>query len=207
MSKWLLSEERGSLSIPPLPEDMYDAVCVSIVDLGTQHWEWQGNPKFGQKLHIAWAIANETVDINGEAKPRIVSKEYTHSFGENANLRKDLEGWRGKKFAKGDKFELKNILGKSCRLLIGVNDKSNWPVVEAIKPKKFDVQVPTGVSLLFFDLDEWNGGELPSEIPAFVQKKIQASDQYKTRTTGAVQTAPISEATQSPVSDEDECPF
>jgi hypothetical protein len=207
MSDWVLSTKGNGPSIPPLPEDMYDAVCVSLVDLGTQSFEFSGEVKVARKVLITWAIANETVTLDGEPKPRIVSKEYTLSLNERANLRKDLEGWRGKPFETVDTFALSAILGKSCRLLVGVGKDGKYNRVEAVKPKKVDTSMPDGMSPVYFKLDDWDGVAAPVGIPEWVQRKIQASPEYQSKVAARQQTAPISEAEKPLVSDEDECPF
>jgi hypothetical protein len=54
-----------------------------------------------------------------------VSKFYTASLGEKANLRADLKNWRGRDFTDEELagFDAKNILGKPCMLSITLNDK------------------------------------------------------------------------------------
>jgi hypothetical protein len=58
--------------------------------------------------------------IRGAGKPFTVSKFYTASLGEKANLRADLKNWRGRDFTDEELagFEAKNILGKPCMLSV-----------------------------------------------------------------------------------------
>ena len=58
-----------------------------------------------------------------DGRPFSISKEYTASIGEKANLRKDLEAWRGRPFSSEElrNFSLENVLGAPC--LLGVVHK------------------------------------------------------------------------------------
>jgi hypothetical protein len=85
------------------------------VDLGTQESEQYG-PK--AKIALLWEIPDERIEVKGKSLPRGISKRYTASLNEKANLRKDLEAWRGRQFTAAELagFDLANILGKSCLL-------------------------------------------------------------------------------------------
>jgi hypothetical protein len=65
-----------------------------------------------------------------------VSKFYTLSLNEKANLRKDLESWRGKAFSDAEienGFDIEKLIGANCYLNIAQNDKGK-SVISAINP-------------------------------------------------------------------------
>ena len=64
---------------------------------------------------IIWEIDGQTDD---KGQPITLSKAYTASLGDKANLRKDLESWRGRPFTSSELagFDVKNLLGKACLL-------------------------------------------------------------------------------------------
>ena len=94
----------------PTPEGLWPAVCVDVVDLGMQETPW--GPK--QKVELYWEI--EELDPKGVRFT--VRTRYTASLNDKANLRKQLEAWRGRKFTaqelKG--FDLEVLVGVNCQL-------------------------------------------------------------------------------------------
>ena len=62
--------------------------------------------------------------IQWETKDGLIAKEYTVSLNEKANLRKDLESWRGKEIqpTELEGFDMTNLLGVQCTLQIMHND-------------------------------------------------------------------------------------
>ena len=114
----LTVSEKSGPSTPPIPAGTYLAVCSMMVDLGLQYNERFGNTQ--QKVLIGWEIPGETIEIDGEEKPRMISKQYTASLSAKATLRKDLESWRGKSFTPEElkAFDMKTIVGASCMLSI-----------------------------------------------------------------------------------------
>ena len=102
-----------------VPSGTHIARCYSMIDIGTVEWEWQGETKHTQKVRLAFELPNEMRDFGGEQKPMVIDKEYTKSLWKS-NLRKDLEGWRGKSFSNQELsgFELTDVLGSSCNVSI-----------------------------------------------------------------------------------------
>jgi len=85
----------------PAPEGTWKAVCVDVVDKGVMK---SNNPNWPDrhKIQIRWQI-NETFKDKDETGKEIqrrflVLNTYTLSLSEKANLRHDLEAWRGRKF-------------------------------------------------------------------------------------------------------------
>ena len=78
----------------PAPEGTHQAVCVDILDKGMLPNKFREGA-LQRKIDIAWEIT-ETRD---DGKRFVVYKRYTLSLNEKANLRHDLESWRGKAFS------------------------------------------------------------------------------------------------------------
>lgn len=104
----------------PAPVGVHQAVCVDVVDLGLLDVTWQGVKKTQHKINVAWQIAEDRDD----GKPYLVFKRYTLSLSEKANLRKDLESWRGKKFTRDEEmgFDIERLIGVNCLLNITHNE-------------------------------------------------------------------------------------
>ena len=105
-------------SIAPVEEGTHLGVCSMLIDLGMQYSEVY--KKSQRKVLIGWELPDETIEIDGEMKPRVLSKRYTANLSEKSNLRKDLASWRGRDFTQEElkAFDLKNIVGASCLLTI-----------------------------------------------------------------------------------------
>jgi hypothetical protein len=174
---------NGSFEQPPV--GTYAARCVRLIDLGTQHGEWEGKPNTRNQVLVSWELPTELMkDGEYAGKPFMVSKFYTNSLGEKANLRRDLEAWRGRAFSPQelDGFDLMNILGKACMVsLIHDRDRTKVGGVMAL-PK--GMPVPDAVNpLLSFWIEEWNQ-EVFDSISKGIKEIIMKSDEYQERING-----------------------
>jgi hypothetical protein len=114
----------------PAPAGVHQGVCVDVIDLGVLDVTWQGQHKKQHKINVAWQIA----ELRDDGKPFLVFKRYTLSLSEKANLRKDLESWRGKAFTPDEEagFDVESVIGANCLLNIqhnAVGDKTYANVV------------------------------------------------------------------------------
>jgi len=106
----------------PLPEaGTTQAVCCAIWDLGLQRTSYMGTERIQHKIIIAWEVTEKINSPESEyhGKPYMLNKKYTLSLSEKANLRKDLESWRGKPFTEQELqtgFDLENLYGINCYL-------------------------------------------------------------------------------------------
>ena len=105
-----------------IPAGTHVARCYGIIDLGTQYSEKFGNSS--RKVQVQWELPNELMD---DGRPLAISKRYTLSVNEKANLRKDLESWLGRGITAQEEkegFALGVLLGKPCLLSI-IHAESN----------------------------------------------------------------------------------
>jgi len=106
------------------PPGAHLARCYRIVDIGTQKTEYMGAVKHLHKVTFSWEIHAVDDDNNkllmDDGRPFSIFKSYTLSWSEKANLRLDLQSWRGKPFSQEElrRFDLKNVLGAWCMLNI-----------------------------------------------------------------------------------------
>lgn len=117
-----------------IEEGIFDGVCSKIIDLGTQYSEIFKNS--AHKIRIFWEIVGETIEINGEQMPRLVSKEFTLSLNEKSKLRQALQSWRGKAFTAEELqgFDLKKVLGVGCQLRSSTKRGATEPPMPMWKP-------------------------------------------------------------------------
>src|SRR3990170_816407 len=115
----LIAKSSGNFT--PAPEGLWPAVCVDVVDLGQVKQVWNGKEKSAHKCRIVWEIS----ELMASGKPFIVSKRYTLSLHEKAQLHKDLKTWRGQAFTPEELegFDIEKVLGKPCNLVIVHTEK------------------------------------------------------------------------------------
>jgi len=109
----------------PLPDEgTVQAVCAGVWDLGMQPTNYNGVEKLQHKVVIALEL-NQMIDSpesDYHNMPYMLSKTYTLSLYENANLRRDLESWRGRAFTDEQVkqgFDVETLYGTNC--LVGVS--------------------------------------------------------------------------------------
>lgn len=163
------------------------ARCYRILDLGTQQGEWQGKPIFRRQIHMTWELPTELMTEGDHAgKPFMVSKFYTASLGEKANLRKDLQNWRGREFTPEELagFDPKNVLGKACLLSLTMNEKKKVRVTGVSGlPKGMDVPKQINESL-YFSLEDFSRS-MYEVLPEYFRELIAKSPEYQ-KTVGGV---------------------
>lgn len=182
----LVASNNGGTSYEPIPEGVFTAICYSIVDCGDQYSEKFNNT--ARKVLITWELPDETIEIDGEIKPRAISKEYTLSLADKANLRKHLEAWRSKKFTEDELrgFDLKNVMGKACQVQI-IHNAKGYAEIAAIMalPKGSKPGAPKNPTV-YFDLEAEGALEQLNKIPTWVQDKIKKSETYKSMVNSGV---------------------
>jgi hypothetical protein len=98
---------------------LQQAVCSHVMDLGDQ------DTPFGKKRKIAMCF--ELAQKMRDGRPFMQSKIYTSSLNEKSTLRKDLESWRGKRFAEEELkgFDVERLIGVGCMLNLIETAKDN----------------------------------------------------------------------------------
>jgi hypothetical protein len=179
----LMARDKIGGDFTPIPEDLHLAICYGIWDLGTQFSErWE---KSVHKVLIVWEIPGCRGDFDRDGKkmnlPRAISKRYRLSLHKKADLRKDLESWRGKKFSdeelKG--FDLKRLLGAPCQIQVLHNevDKKIYANIAAITKAPGGTKLTTENPLKFFSFED--GAEVPEGTPQWIMDLIRHAEEYK----------------------------
>lgn len=197
----------------PAPEGSHVGVAYMLIDLGTQESaDFTDKTKMVKKheVLIAWELPNERTDEN---KPMSVHKRYMFSTHEKANLRKDLEGWRGKKFQDDQiqDFDLKNVLGKGCLLSI-VHNKSakggTYANVAAVMALPKGMTAPQAENVqVYFTLDPFSVG-VYEMLSDWLKELIAKAPEYGAAT-GKASLAGAYESDKQSLKDEldDDIPF
>ena len=127
----------NSSTFKPCPAGVHQAVCADVVDMGILEVKWNNEVKKQHKVRIVWQVEDVDPDNN---KPYIVQKRYTASLHEKAQLRKDLESWRGRAFTEAElhQFDLEVLLGVNAFInVVHVSrDGKTYANVTAVMPLK-----------------------------------------------------------------------
>jgi hypothetical protein len=200
--KWT---DTGGGDFEQAPVGSHVARCVKIIDIGTQKGEYQGQANIRRQCIVGWELPLELMKEGDHAgKPFTVSRFYTASLGEKANLRKDLENWRGRAFTEQELmgFASKNILGKPCMLSVTHNDKGKARVTGVMALPK-GMQVPDQINpSVYFSLDEFDQAVFDALSDGY-KKLIQSSPEYQHIASGARPKT----GSEALAAMEDDCPF
>ena len=177
-----------------LEEGLHPAVSILIAGVGTQKTPFKnedGTDKVQKKMVIQW-----------ETKDGLIAKEYTVSLNEKANLRKDLESWRGKKFSPTELegFDMDYLLGVQCTLQIMHND-NGYAKVNTVLPKtqEFKKTKPT----IIYDIDE-HDNEAFESLPAWIKAKVEQSFEWQKKHSSNKQASADVFSDGSPIPNNDE---
>lgn len=183
----LLLKRKKTANIPPLESGTYAGVCVGIIDIGEQKNEKFGN--YAEKVIIIFEIPSETVEIDGEQKPRWVSETYTKSLSDKSKLLPMLTSWRGRRFTDDELnglFDLASMAGEPALLQILLTEKEDkqYNNIGAVMqlPKGYPVPV-TETEPLIYDMDNPDE-EVYEKLPEWIRERIMKSTQYRAAHTG-----------------------
>lgn len=175
----ILVSDTGGGDFTPAPEGTHFGVCDMVVDLGHQRTTYMGAETIKKQVYIRWQVPAKRIewtDRDGAKRegPMVIGKTYTASLADKANLRKDLQSWRGKVFSDAELkgFDISRLLGVGATITV-THKESNGRTFANIAsvggiPHGIDQPRPeNGVSL--YD-DEHT--EVLSSLPKWLQDKI-----------------------------------
>lgn len=167
------AKDKGS-DFTPAPAGSHLARCISVISLGTQPSEIYDDTF---KVMLAWELPNETIAVNGESKPMVISKDYTLSLNKKAKLREHLEAWRGKAFTAEELqgFAVEKVLGQPCLLNIVHKVSGNGKTYANVAgvsgvPKGMTCPEQTHKSI-HYEIEQ-RENETYKSLPEWVRKKI-----------------------------------
>lgn len=189
----LIAKDKGGGDFKPVPAGTHVAICTLVADMGVQPTK-KFKPR--PQVYIRWELPNEVIswkdgDGREHTGPMTIGQKYTMSLSEKANLRQDLEAWRGKMFTEQELagFDIRNILGKSCMLGITHNvvPGKTYANISAVMgvPKGTIVPAPS-VKPIAYDIDTHDPAVF-SQLPNWLQEAIGSrvkSDTASTVTNG-----------------------
>ena len=124
----------------PIPVGVHQGACVNVIDLGMQPG-YQGKPAVHQ-IAVVWEIDERRTEGENVQKRFTIAKQYTLSLHEKANLRADLESWRGRPFTQEELagFDVEKVRGVPCQINVVEGKKADgsvkYVVAAVIPPPK-----------------------------------------------------------------------
>lgn len=175
----IASDSGGGGDFTPVPQGTHFAICDQVVDLGKQRTSGQYGESIKHQVYIHWQIPAERVewecDRTKHEGPAGIGKTYTVSLHEKANLRKDLQAWRGKPFTADElrAFDIANLLGAPATLTVTHTDKDGRTYANVASlggiPKGMPKPVLEGEPLLY---DKDNPGTF-DRLSKRMQERVQ----------------------------------
>lgn len=172
-------KDRAKPKLPPVEPGVYIAICVGVIDLGEQYSEKFKN--YRNEVQIVWELVGETVEVDGEQKPRQLSRTFSVAASKKSSLRGFLSGWNGVQYSdeQFQEFDLFEQAGKVCQLNVVLNDTGEYANVDSVIPLPKGMPAPnTQTAPILWSMDEWTD-EGFSALPEWVQEKIKKSTQYQ----------------------------
>jgi hypothetical protein len=187
----------------------YVARCYRMVEIGTCDEEFLGVKKQMHKVRIGWELPTELKVFNPEKgeQPCVIDKEYTLSLADKANLRKDLQSWRGKAFTEeeAEAFDITKLLGVPCMLnIIHVQGKKDptktYQAIGSVSPMPKGLVCPPQVNDTFvFDFENFDEAKFLT-LPDFLKEQITKTPEYKEAISQTIEASPFLE--EEEISDE-----
>jgi hypothetical protein len=214
----ITASDKGSTPRELIPAGMYVARCYQMIHIGTVKEIIMGAEKELNKVRIGWELPTEMKvfkEENGE-QPMVISKEYTLSLGDKANLRLMLDSWRGKRFTDDEAkaFDITRLLGVPCLINIIHNQGKKDPTkyyeeIKTITPLMKGQECPPQINPSFeFNYEEKWDWNVFDKFPEFIREKMQKSLQFMALPQREIQVDKSAEYNQSLLGSENEAlPF
>lgn len=155
-----------------VPTGSHIARCYACVDLGTQAKEFQGVVHQERQVSISFELPlvkmEGKYDPKAKGRPMMASRKFKQSLHPKANLRKFLEGWRGRAFKAGEaeQFDPKKLPGLPCRVNVVESQDGTRTFIDSIAPLGKGEKIPKQINpSVYFSLD-------PEEFDPAVYDKL-----------------------------------
>lgn len=172
----IMASAKGTDYKPP-EENIYNAVCVGVFDLGTH------STNFGIQHQIYIMLELECKRDDGKAYT--IGTKLQPSLHKKANFRKLVEGWWGKKFTEEQAkqgFDCMQLLGKGCQVQVMHKTMPDGRVFanigNIIKLGNGMSPLSPTIKLSSYSIED-NGKNIPADVPEWISKQVMESLEWK----------------------------
>lgn len=164
MSFQLKANKGGGNGGEQVPPGNHPAVLVALVDLGTQHDEYQGKASWRRNVLLVWELPTKK---RKDGKNHTIDAAVTMSLNEKAKLRKWAENMTSTKIADGSDFDVTSLVGKACLVSVLQNDKGYGKVEGVTGYPEGLPSPPATIPTFVCSLDEFVSGTkvVPEWVP------------------------------------------
>lgn len=173
-----LDDGREKKKYEPVSVGLHVARLVSIIDLGLQKEEYQGESSTRHKLFITFEIPGEKLE-GDSGRSKTVSSELTFSGHSKAKLPGYIKSLNPD-IDVTEELDLRSLLGLSLRALVG-RTSGGYAKITSTLP--VDPKVPlekSETALVFYEIKQGED-EVFNALPKFLQDKIRGSIGYSTK--------------------------
>jgi hypothetical protein len=181
----ITATDTGGKSFKQVSAGCHFAICNMVVDLGWQQTTYKQQAKQQHQVYVRWEVPDERVQYEKDGEqvegPCSIGRTYTLSLSEKANLRKDLENWRGKGFTAQELqgFDITSIAGKACQVMVThktVGDKTYANITGVMGLSKDQLQraktAQSEVGVVIYSLESPDQSSY-SKLPKWIQEKLE----------------------------------
>lgn len=173
-----------------IPSGSYPARCISMIDIGTIPYEWQGEKKSRTVIRLKFELPTLTKVFSPDKgeQPYVIERQFTKSLHEKSALLPFLNNWRGKALTPDDcqSFDLSKLLEAECMLSIvhnSVGDKTyaNIGGISTL-PKGLECPSQFNHSFIWDYNDNFNADAITSDndfIPSWLQETVKSSSEWR----------------------------
>lgn len=183
------AENKQTKNFKLVPAGNHVARCYQMIEIGTEEKDVMGELKRQYTVRVVWELPNEK-DIFDPAKgeqPFSIGKDYTLSMHEKANLRKDLQSWRGKEYTEEEakKVDISKLVGAPCMLNVIHKTSKSGNTYAAISgvtaiPKGFLCPPQVNPSFIF-SYDSPDFDKKYNTLPDWMKERIAKTPEFKDR--------------------------
>lgn len=171
-------------TLPPLPGGSYLGILVYSIGIGEQLCEFENKSKsYNNQVLLGFEICGQTIEIDGKAEPRVLSKTFNVSKSKKASLRKFFNAWSARELSDDEFLDLdtNEYVGKPAMLTVVLNDTGEYSNIDNIAPIPvgIPINIPQPLSTLIrFDMEPWNQAAFEA-LPEWAQERIKKSTEYQ----------------------------
>ena len=136
-----LSGEGGAFEKPPAGNHL--AVCVAIIDMGTQRKEYKGKETTPHRAYFCWELLNCKM-TGTTGRNHVIGIDLTLSLAETATLRAWIEGRLGTRLTNNVLYSINQELGQPCMLNVikVAKGEKDYPKIDGVTAIEVGRSIP-----------------------------------------------------------------
>jgi hypothetical protein len=171
-----IAKQKSSTDFKPLDEGTHTAICNAVIDIGLQSTPWGTKEQVWLRFEVPAERVSYIKDGLEVEGPQIIWARYNKTLTKKANLRKDLDAWRGKEFTTEELggFDLFRLVGKPCLITVVHNhgDDRTYANIAGITKILRNQQVPDWeLNAIRFSPEDTDQYE---DVPEWLQEKFDS---------------------------------